>query len=164
MNIVAKYLVSFFILLSLGGASLLWSTRVEDLKSQSMYWDQPNVVWYILMHAGIIMTFFVMNAARSKKYLYGLVSFASILTVAIDLGLSTGLHNISTALLFLFACLSILKYGGYKMIDITLCAIAGIAFLSGILGLIGPSGIFLGEAIAELSISLALLHQIWFRI
>ena len=163
MKLSAKILATFFTLLSLFGASLLWTTRVVDLKSQSMYFDQSNVVWYILMHIGIMMTFWIMNSSFAKKKVYGLVSFASLLTLGIDLGLSTGLHNFSTAALFILACYSIIVYGGYKLLYWVLCSIAAVAFVSGLFNLLGPSGIFLGETIAEYAISLALLHQIWIK-
>ena len=160
MNLVQKISITFFTALSLASAALLWLTRVVDLKSQSMYCDQPNLLWYVLMHVGITMTFFILNASFKRK-LYGLVSFTSIATLMFDVFAFTALHNISTAILFLTACAAIIIYGGYKLRDIIFCSLGAAYFVFGLFGMLGPSGIFFGEFVAEFCISLALLHQVW---
>lgn len=159
----AVKLITALIILTNIAHPMLWFTREADLGSQSQFWDAPNRIWYILMHIGIIMTFFVMLAARSKDWLFGFVSLFSILTVALDLGFDVGAHNVTTALLFGTAVTSVLLYGQakYFTLNVTLCALGSIAFLGGLIGWLGDSGIFLGESIAEILISIAVLVEIW---
>jgi len=163
-KIFGKVLVTIFTILSVLSASLLWITRDVTLKSQSMYHDQSNVVWYILMHTGIIMSFFILNSLY-KRWTYGIVAFASILTLIFDVYLSSFMHNIFTTILFLTAVYSLIIHSNYRSINLywKLGGIASIAFLSGLIGLLGPSGIFLGEYIAEVCLSIGILHQIWLR-
>jgi hypothetical protein len=156
----AKILGTFFLTLSILSSFLLWATRIIDLRSQSMYFDQPNVIWYLLMHIGIIMTFFTLNASF-KRPIYGMVAFASIATLIFDLGGFQNLHNISTAILFILASISIMLFEKNKVLAISLTSISAIFFLSGLFGWLGSSGIFLGETIAEILLGILIIKEIW---
>jgi len=160
MKTSAKYLTTFFIVLSVLSATILWLTREFDLSSQSMFADQPNAIWYILMHVGIIMSFFILSSSF-RGTIYQLVSFSSIATLAFDLMDFRWLHNITTAILFIIACICLTLYSPNRKLSWVLVGISSLAFISGIIGLLGSSGVFLGEVIAEFLLSIGILLIVW---
>ena len=163
MKLSAKILGTMFLKLSVISAFLLWVTRVVDLESQSKYFDQPNLIWYIFLHVGIMLCFWILNSSFKDRSIYGLIAFSSLATLGFDLGDFQILHNITTAILFILACISILLFEPIKKLAITSTSISSIFFLSGLFGWLGPSGIFLGEVIAEVILSIMVLKEIWWN-
>lgn len=160
MKPTAKLLATIFTVLTMISASLLWLTREASLPSQSQFFDQPNAIWYIMMLVGIIMSFFTMNASF-KGGTFGLVSFSAIAALAFDVLDFQLLHNISVTLVFITACICLMLYTPYRRLNLWLVGISSLAFLSGLAGILGPHGVFLGEVIAEILLSLGLLLIIW---
>lgn len=151
LNIEAKtaMLVSF-ILLTVISSKILWYTRIEDLPSQSAFWDAPNKIWYILIHVGIIMAFFTLNAIYHKiRPLYFLTALMSLLTLGLNMFEFKSAHNVSTAGLLVAAVFSQVAYTKKPW----LFGIIGIAcvifFITGLFEWYGPSSVFFVETVVE---------------
>lgn len=102
------------IVLGLSIATVLFATMLpltgEVLRSESAYAGAPNQIWYLLMHFSMTMLFFFLNAINKNRKLFGIVAFASLLTVAFDMYGFKMSHNISTAILFLVASYCMIFY------------------------------------------------------
>ena len=121
-------------LVTLVGAALLPITSDVILKSQSSYAWEPNRIYYFMIHFGMIFLFFFLNALSSKKPVYGIVAFLSLLTLMFDMFLFSNPHNITTAGIFLSASYCIINYTKiHKKITIPICSTLGILFLIGAL-------------------------------
>lgn len=158
--------VSFFMAITLLSTILLRTTSTEYLPSQSAYANQPtDVIWYILIHVGMIMSFFILNAAFKRRIVYGLVAFSSILTLMLDMYGFLTLHNTATALLFGLASFSLIFYSELvlKKAYMYVCFALGIIFgvevaFSGLM----PIDIYDIETVIEWSFASMLLIDLYF--
>lgn len=155
ITIIEKIIITFLILLSLFGAIMIQETALFEYPSQSFAADKDNVIWYILMHIGMIMTFFFLGAMFHKKFMYSITAFVNIGILAFDMFLFKIPHSIFTLLLYLLCSYCIIFYTKYadinkifKYILASICFLVGIPFL---LAVINPN-IFLTVYNAELLI------------
>ena len=131
MRLTNKLIITFTMLLTLLGSVMLIATGDEILQSQSAYAKSDNVVWYILIHIGMIMTFFFLNASFKKKWVYGIVAFASLATLALDMYDFKWHHNTATVAIFISASYCIIEYSSLlsKWLYSSICLLLGIGFI-----------------------------------
>lgn len=160
-----KIAVSFFMAITLLSTIMLRATSDIYLPSQSGYANQPNVIWYILLHLGMILSFFTLNAATKKKIAYGLTAFSSILVLMLDMYGFASLHNVATVLLFGFASYSLIFYSNpvlktlYFYVSLALGAVFGVVVLAkGSL----PIDIYQIETIVEWTFATMLITDMYF--
>jgi hypothetical protein len=115
------------------------------------------------MHVGIMMCFWILNSSFKERPIYGLIAFSSLATLGFDLGGFQMLHNVSTAVLFILASISIILFEPIKKLAVASTSVSAIFFLSGLFGWLGTSGIFLGETIAEVLLGIMIIKEIWFN-
>tara|TARA_R110002167_G_scaffold75359_2_gene210413 strand:- start:9145 stop:9648 length:504 start_codon:yes stop_codon:yes gene_type:complete len=124
-----KIAVSFFMAITLLGTIMLRSASTVHLPSQSGYANQENVIWYISIHIGMMMAFFLLNAF-TKRFFYGLTALSSLLVVMLDMYGYPTIHNLSTAILFGLSSYCLVAYSNVilrKAYFIT-CLLLGLAF------------------------------------
>lgn len=157
--------VSFFMAITLFSTIMLKGTSDVFLHSQSAYANQPNVIWYILIHLGMILSFFTLNAAYKNRIVYGMTAFASLLTLMLDMYGFLTLHNTSTALLFGLASYSLIFYSNPKLKNAYLyvCLVLGAVFGVEVVfrGLL-PINIYEIETVIEWSFAVMLLTDLYF--
>lgn len=167
MKLIAKVAVTFFMAITLISTIMLRATSVSEeyLASQSAFANQPNVIWYILIHLGMIMSFFTLNAAYKRKVIYGLTAFSSLFVLMLDMyGFGT-LHNLFTAFLFGFASYCIIYYSNpvLKKSYFYVCLALGAVFATEVAfkGVL-PIDIYQIETVIEWSFTVMLLINMYF--
>lgn len=130
MKLLTKMAVTLFMAITLLSTIMLRSTSDLYLESQSAYANQPNVIWYILIHFGMMMSFFTLGAATKNKIAYTLAAFSSLLTLMLDMYGFLSLHNTATALLFGLSsyCLSFYSSSALRKAYLYVCLALGAVF------------------------------------
>lgn len=165
MNKIAKMAVTIFMAITLISTILLRATGEIYLPSQSAYANQPNVIWYILIHLGMIMSFFTLNAAFKRRVIYGLTAFSSLLVLGLDMYGFESIHNLFTAFLFGFASYCLIYYSNpyLKTLYFYVCSVLGAVFATVVLfkGFL-PLDIYQIETVVEWCFAGMLVSDLYF--
>ena len=163
MKLTNKLIITFTMLLTLLGSVMLIATGDEVLQSQSAYALADNVIWYIMIHVGMIMSFFFLNASFKGKWMYGVVAFASIATLALDMYGYKWHHNIATVIIFLSASYCIIWYThvAFRKPYFITCLILGIGFILALTTNLWT--VYEIETIIEWSFSIMLLSDLYLK-
>ena len=139
------------ILLTMLSSIMLWATKIAPLRSQSAFADQENVIWYIFIHLGMILSFFILNATQGyQRLMYGTVAFASGFTLMFDMYGYKFNHDISTAAIFLLASYCIVAYEDKRRVLYgVICGILAVVFLFTFTGVL-PLSVYWVETVIEL--------------
>lgn len=127
-----KIMITISMFITIVSTMILQHTESTELPSQSAYAFSPGVVWYALIHTGIILTFFFLYNIYTtrKRHMYWVTGFLSMMVLSLDMFNFTILHNTLTVLLFLSACYCVIMYSlrEYKRVYSIYCCILAILF------------------------------------
>lgn len=156
-----KILKTLLLISTLVFAAILWATKMEWLPSQSAFALSDNVHWYYLMHGSIIATF-VWDYFTYKRPWSMLVAILTAGIVLFDMYAFPITHNIMTGAMAVTAVGNLIYYApdrherGYAIMN---CGVGALFFLLGLL--VWDVHLFLGEAIIELAVGVAMARRIW---